>query len=88
MILFIPIVVREFYLLKLNNMKIIYEEGDLVVCEDNINVPHELANATLELISKTVDNEWVVRCEETVSGTDSNLIGKAFEINQDWFRPR
>lgn len=56
-------------------MIIIYEIGDYVQLEDDIYVPHDLANAEVKLVQKFPNKNWLVETEQ-----NTRLI-----INEKWF---
>jgi len=71
-------------------MKIIYEVGDTVEIEDNMEVPHELGAATVTLLAQLDPGmfmkgkgNWTV---EVVEGWGISSGGK-FTLNEKWFIP-
>ena len=55
-------------------MKVIYEIGDIVMLDDDIYVPYELANEEVELTFKFEDSFWEVEHN-----------GKKYTIHEKWF---
>tara|TARA_R110000824_G_scaffold392760_1_gene591353 strand:+ start:337 stop:528 length:192 start_codon:yes stop_codon:yes gene_type:complete len=62
-------------------MKIIYEKGDVVEIQDNIDAPYELAAMTVELKNKVSSSVWEVETLTTWVGKG----GKIVKIHEDWF---
>jgi len=60
-------------------MKIIYEVGDYVELDDNIEVPNDMAAEAVRLIKKVSKKKWEV---ETCD------YGRTGIVHEKWFNPR
>ena len=61
-------------------MKIIYEVGDLVTLEDNVEVPYELGATKVELLEKLPGNKWRVLVDDILCHSN----GQKFVIGEEW----
>jgi hypothetical protein len=62
-------------------MVIIYEKGDVVEIQDDIDAPHELAAMTVELIERVSPTAWKIETITTFVGEG----GKRVTIDEKWF---
>jgi hypothetical protein len=62
-------------------MKIIYEKGDVVEIQDDIEAPHELAAMTVKLIEKISRTVWLVETIATFVGRGGTRV----TIDEKWF---